>query len=405
MKLKLITTLLLLSAISLFSQTDYEAGYIIKTNGQKLDCLIKNEDWKGSPSTFNYKLEKNGAVKTGNVSTIKEFGSETYFKYIVETVAIEQSSDKVSNLTEDRNPDFKDETRFLKVLIEGDASLYFTTKNNENRFFYKINEGEIEPLVYKRFLTKNKRIAENNRYKQQLATDITCSEMANPSLKNLEYKRTKLINQFKKYNTCLKAETVVYKKKAIKYGFNLSLRPGITFGSASIQKSGETKLDFGNKSGFRVGLEAEYIFPFHNGKWSIFIEPTYQSYTADTEIAINTDFPTMQNSTVVTVDYSALEVPIGGRFYMFLNKDAAFFINGALLVDLSVFDSSIKSSNDSKYDLEFASDATTAVGAGFKYKNKYSIEARYHTSRNIINYTNVNATYSSFAIIAGYNFL
>ena len=405
MKLKLFLGILLLSASSAFSQTNYESGYIILSNGQKVDCLIKNEDWKGSPSTFNYKLSEDGEVKIGNVSNIKEFGSEENFKYRVETLPVEQSSDKVGDLNEERNPDFKQETLFLKVLVEGNASLYYTIKNGDNRFFYKMNDGDIEQLIYKRYLTSDRRIAENNRYKQQLATAFICPNPQNENFDNLEYKKASLINQFQKYNACLNSESVVFKKKDFKYGFNLSLRPGVSFGSATIKKSGEERINFDTNTGFRIGLELEYILRFNNGKWGIFLEPTYRNYKGEEEMIINKGFPTMEDTALITVDYNSIELPVGLRYYMFLNKNSAVFINGAVVVDVSILDSSITSTKTNGYNLDFATDANLAFGVGFKFKNTYSIEARYGFSKNIINYSNANATYKSFSLIAGYNFL
>lgn len=404
MKLKLLFTILLLSGISVFSQTNYESGYIIKTNGQRVDCLIKNEDWKGTPSTFEYKLEENGDIKTGNVSNIKEFASSENFKYIVATLPVEQSSDKVGNLTYDRNPTFKEETLFLKVLVEGNASLYYTIKDNDNRYFYKTNDGEIEQLIYKRYLTNNKRIAQNNRYKQQLATDLVCSTLQNEKFNKLEYNKTRLTNLFKNYNSYQNTESVVYEKIDYDHGFNLSIRPGLTSGSASLQKAGEAKINFDSNTGLRIGLEAEYIFPFNNGKWSIFIEPTYRTYKAEKEF-LYVDFITIKKTTLITTEYNSIELPIGARYYMFLNKESAFFLNAAVLIDATILDSKIDSSDEGGYDLDIKSDVAMAFGAGFKFKNRYSIEARFHTPRNLTNYQNISSSYQSFSLIAGYNFL
>lgn len=405
MNFKLLFAIFLFSATSIFSQTNYESGYIIKTNGQKVDCLIKNEDWKGSPTSFQYKMNENDEPKIGNISNISEFGSDNNFKYVVATLPVEQSSDKVANLTEERNPILKEETLFLKALVEGNASLYYTIKEGDNRFFYKIDDGKIEQLIYKRYLIHNRQIAENNRYKQQLATDFLCSESKKFNFEKLEYKKSSLIKIFENYNTCDSGHSIVYNRKDFKYGFNLSFRPGITFGSASIQKSGKEKLDFENKTGIRVGLEAEYVLPFNNGKWSLFIEPTYRNYKSENEISINDEFPTMKSSTLITINYNSIEIPVGARYYMFLNKDSAIFLNGAFIFDISVLDSSITSSNESSYNLDFESGTTTAFGAGFKFKNKYSIEGRYQTARNITHYVNVSSSYQSFSLIAGYNFL
>ncbi len=405
MRLRLLFTIILLSGISVFSQNNYEPGYIIKTNDQKVDCLIKNEDWKGAPRTFEYKLEENGEVKIGNVSNIKEFGSAENFKYITATLAVDQSSDKVGNLTDDRNPNFKEETIFLKVLIEGNASLYYTTKDGDNRFFYKMNDGAIEQLIYKRYVTVNKSIAINNRYKQQLATDFVCSNPKSLDFDKLEYKKSNLIDRFKNYNSCVNTESIIYERKDYEYGFNLSIRPGVTFGSASIQVLGDDKITFDNKAGFRIGLEAEYIFPFNNGKWSLFIEPTYRNYTAEKESELYKDFPTMRTTTLITVEYNSIELPMGARYYMFLNNNSAFFVNAAIIVDASALDSKINSSKEDGYDLDIKADAAMGFGAGFKFKNKYSIEGRFNTARNITNYANITSSYQSFSLIAGYNFL
>ena len=404
MKYKLLLITVLFSVFNAFSQTTFESGYIILNNGTKTNCLIKNEDWKGSPTTFEYKLGENGDVKLGNVSNIKEFGSAESFKYLTATLPVEQSSDKVGNLTDDRNPIFKEETIFLKVLVEGNASLYYTIKNGDNRFFYKMNDGEIEQLIYKRYTTFNQEIGKNNRYKQQLITDIKCSSIDAKSLENIDYKKTSLTNLFKKYNTCLNSENIVYAKKGINSKFNLSIRPGVTFGSLTAHKSGEENIDFDNKTGFRIGLEAEYVFPFNNGKWSIFIEPTYRNYESEKEY-VYVKALTFQKTTIITAKYNSIELPIGARHYMFLSQDAALFIDAAFIVDASILDSKIESSDENGYDLDVKTDIAVGLGFGFKYKNKYSLEARYHTPRKVTNYQNIYTTYNSFALIAGYNFL
>jgi hypothetical protein len=114
---------------------------------------------------------------------------------------------------------------------------------------------------------------------------------------------------------------------------------------------------------------------------------------------------TFQKYTTITVDYTSIELPLGGRHYMYLNKDAAFFIDGAVIMDLTMLGSEINSSNEDSYDLNVKADAALAFGLGFRYKNKYSLQARYHSARKILNYENIDSAYNSFAIIAGYNFL
>lgn len=404
MKLRLLLATVLFSTITAFSQTNFEPGYIIQTNGTQVDCLIKNEDWKGSPTTFLYKLSENGETQIGTLDNIVEFGSDQSFKYIKTTVEIDQSTDVVNNLKYDRNPNLKMETLFLKILVEGKASLYFTLKDNTPRYFYSKDGGDIEQLIYKRYLVSRIKMGKNEHYKQQLATDLNCSTLSNSKFKDLQYKSNALINLITKYNSCENSESVVYNKNTNKAKFNLSLRPGVTFTSLSIQRRGDEQINFDSNTGIRIGVEAEYIFPFNNGKWSVFVEPTYRNYKAEKEY-LYVDMITFQKYTTITVDYTSIELPLGGRHYMYLNKDAAFFIDGAVIMDLTMLGSEINSSNEDSYDLNVKADAALAFGLGFRYKNKYSVQARYHSARKILNYENIDSAYNSFAIIAGYNFL
>ncbi len=404
MRLQLFFITVLFSVLNAFSQTNFEAGYLIKTNGTKVDCLIKNEDWKGSPSSFSYKLEENGEIKTGTISNVIEFGSAESFKYIRATVNIDQSTDNVNNLTDVRNPIMKEETIFLKTLIEGKASLYYTENENTPRYFYKVGDGKIEQLIYKKYLSTPTKLGKNERYKQQLATDLTCSKLNENNFEELDYKKNKLINLITKYNTCENSEAIVFSKNIQKSKFNLTIRPGVTFSSLSILKLGDERINFDKNTGIRIGLEAEYVLPFNNSKWSVFIEPTYRNYKAEKEY-LYVDFNTFQKTTLITAEYNSIELPIGGRHYMYLNKNAAVFIDAAIIMDVSFMDSKIDSSNEGGYDLDVSADAAIALGIGFRYKNKYSFQARYHTPRQLLNYDNINSDYKSFALIAGYNFL
>src|SRR5690554_6635788 len=140
MKLKLLLATILLSTISAFSQTNFQPGYIIRTNGTKVNCLIKNEDWKGSPTSFIYKLEENGDTKIGNLNNVAAFGAAESYKYVNATVQIDQSTDAVDKLSYSRNPEMKEEKLFLKVLVEGKVSLFYTQINNNPRYFYNMDQ-------------------------------------------------------------------------------------------------------------------------------------------------------------------------------------------------------------------------------------------------------------------------
>ncbi|MDN3723753.1 outer membrane beta-barrel protein [Aequorivita sp. SDUM287046] len=403
MKIKLLLATLLLS-LPIFSQTNFEPGYIISDNGTKTQCLIKNEDWRANPTTFEYKLEENSEVKMGSIQNVTEFGSSNSFKFIKATVDIDQSTDVTNNLTDVRNPIMTNETLFLRVLAEGKASLYASERENIKRYFLKLENADIAQLVYKRYLISPSSIGTNEYYKQQLATALPCNDLNENSFENLQYKKGKLIRIITDYNRCKGSETIVYGNKEQSGLFNLTLRPGITFSSFSIKRQGEDGLDFEDKTGFRIGLEAEFVLPFNNGKWALFVEPTYRSYSSEATIVDNS-LPTITKINVITIDYNSIELPLGGRYYMFLDSDSVFFLDAAVLFDVSNLNSKMESDLGGKYDLDVNADIAVALGVGYKFKNKYSVSARYHTPRQVLEYNNLSSAYNSFMLIAGYNFL
>lgn len=107
-----------------YSQVYYEKGYYIDDNNQKVDCLIKNVDWKNSPTEFDYKLSDADNPQRLTIQSVKEFCIYNSVKYIKSTVNIDKSSDQTSSLSLEKNPIFQVEVLFLKVLIEGKANLY-----------------------------------------------------------------------------------------------------------------------------------------------------------------------------------------------------------------------------------------------------------------------------------------
>jgi hypothetical protein len=93
---------------------------------------------------------------------------------------------------------YKEEEVFLKVLIEGKATLY----SFDDKYFYSKDGSKIEQLIFKEYLNDYSQILKNNRYKQQLWSDLKCSTINMSKVENLEYKKNELISFFIMYNEC-----------------------------------------------------------------------------------------------------------------------------------------------------------------------------------------------------------
>ncbi|MDH7912651.1 tRNA modification GTPase [Winogradskyella sp. SYSU M77433] len=379
-----------------FSQIKFEKGYFITNSDEKVECLIRNVDLKFNPDGFTYKLTETSENKKETINSVKEFGVYDRFKYSRHTVDIDYSSSRNEDLNRNYLPDFKEETLFLQVLIEGKANLYSYINAEVSRYFFSTEDKNVEQLVYKEFLNESDKITKNNQYKQQLINNLQCSSIGMGTIKNLHYRKSDLVKFFEKYNKCNNETFTNFENKEKKDLFNLNARLGVNQTSLSINGYSITSyIDFGEQTTFRLGVEAEMIMPFHKNKWAIIIEPTYHYFKTDTDVTAY--FVTQK----VEVDYTSIELPIGIRHYFFLNKNSKIFINASLVVDLFSDGSVIEYENRSNLDIK--SSSNLGFGIGYKLLDKFSIECRLHTRRNVLTYYNDwTSDYNSMSLILGY---
>ena len=328
-----LSILLFFSILFTQAQIRFEKGYFLDNSNNRVDCLIRNLDWKNNPTSFDYKLSEEGEILTADLNSANEFGFGEEFKFQKVTVDIDRSSDLVRLLKENSEPVFKTETFFIKVLVEGKASLYQYTEDNLIRYFYRLDEGEIQQLVYKRYLVDRNNIAKNEQYKRQIWKDLNCASISKEEVEKLEYLQRPLVRVFKQYNECQNANNQVFEKKN-KGNINITIRPRINSSSATLNSPPNLgdEIDFGNKMIFGVGLEFEYVFPFNKNKWAVFAEGTYSVFKESVVSNVN---DIMGRKLVVDLEYKTIDIPVGIRHYFFLNENSKLFIDLAYVVNVS----------------------------------------------------------------------
>lgn len=394
MKKQIILFILIVIAVNCFSQIVFEKGYFIKENDERVECLIKNVDWKNNPSDFKYTFSENSEVQTADIHSVKEFGIDGSAMFLRASVEIDRSSEELNKLSSNRDPDFRKEELFLKVLVKGEASLFQFEEVNFKRFFYKTGDSVIKQLVYKSYLFNGYQIGQNNYYRQQLFQNFKCQEISENNYKTIRYDKKDLVRFFVKYNECKNSTYINFEEKQNKDLFNLTLRPGLDLNSLLIQNSYPNKIaiaaEFENKINFRLGLEAEIIMPFNNNKWGFIIEPTFQYFNSIQEF----------EGVGVEVNYKSVELPFGIRYYLFLNESSKVFMNASFVLDISS-NSAVKFDSDSEFEIH--SRNNYALGLGYKYNDRFCTEFRYQSSRDILsNYVYWDSDYKTLSLIIGY---
>lgn len=404
MKNNLLYVFIYLVTSQIYAQIDFEKGYFIDNSGKKTECFIKNVDWKNNPTEFNYKLSVNDdEVKSNSIKSVQEFSIINTSKYVREKVEIDKSLNSIHFLSSTKHPDFTIEELFLKVLIEGEeANLYYYGNKNLKRYFFNLKNGKIKQLVYKKYRKTESIIAENNQYRQQLLTELKCESTIDINdIKNLDYNKSDLTNFFIKYNTCKQSNFTNFNPKK-QSAFNLNLRPRLTNSSLEFQNSISNTRDanFENMLGFGFGVELEYIFPFNKNKWGLVLEPTYREFKNET--IINQD---ETNEYLVDVNYSSIELSLGVRHYFFIGNHSKIFINANSIFDIGVGESSIDFFRNGSVtsSLDLSALLNFGFGIGYKLNDKYSIELRHQTPREVLeDYISWGSEYKQTSVILGY---
>ncbi len=408
MKKILLFFVIILFTTAVYSQNNFKKGYFINEKGDKIECLIYDKDWKYNPTSIEYKLSENSKIQEASIDRIQEFGIYSGETFVRSTVKMDRSSTKIINLSDNRNPEFKENTLFLKILVNGKASLYSYQEEGLFRYFYDTDTIDITQLIYKKYLysaidgiyRKDNQIGENNQFRQQLYTTLKCEEMSRRDYENLNYTRKDLVDFFVKYNQCINADYTKIKRK--KVDFNLNIRPGIVFVKPfeiinTISNARNVKINDGSQI-FRIGLEAEVILPFNNNKWSIIVEPTYRTFSGakdyDSQLTVTSDR--------VEVDYTSLELPVGVRHSFFLGKNTQLFLNASAFFEIQL-DSKITYISSNPIQFPISNFISYTIGGGVKYSD-FSLELRYLPPRNLLFSSTIyyQADYSNFSLIVGY---
>ena len=392
-ELKLILVFLL--SITIQAQIRFEQGYLIDNNNQKQVVLIKNVDWLNNPKSIEYKNNETSKVEIATINQVKEFGIDNQSKYVRADVKIDRSSEDLDKIKSNEEPDFKEEKLFLKVLIEGDASLYGYNDYNLKRFFYKNNTGDIEQLVYKKYEVSTNQFAYNRTFRGQIAQNFKCESISNDRIKKVNYRESELIKLFTEINIC-KGSDLTFTKESKRVDFNLWVRPRLNNSKLNINSNNEA-INFGNKTSFGIGIESEFILPFNKKKWSVILEPTFQSYDKKKDKINNLD-------DVASVNYKNIEFPIGFRHYFFIDNKSKIFANAQYMFNLDLNSSIDFSRGGQTYkEMDIKSRRNFAFGIGYNYNNKFNVELRYLTDRNLFDYVYWNSKYSTISFVLGYN--
>lgn len=389
------TFLLLLAGFASIAQINYEPGSFTLNNGTVTNCLIKNIAWKNNPVTFNYKLNESDTEKQGTIQEISSFEVSGY-EFERYTVQLERSQTTVAYLENSAKPNFKTETLFLKKLVAGAINLYVYEESNIRKYFYSTTENTLpQQLLYKKY-EEDLKVKKYKQYQYQLRTAMADANFDENTFNRLDYNLGALTKLVVKYNK-QKGAVVDNTQKHNKTKFALKVTAGAYIASL------ETKLEikqnfnddhtFSNKTIFAGGLEAEYTLPFNNNKWTVFVNPEYSVYENNELKPVSPDDNKLNGW---NAKFGFVTVPVGLRYYMFLNQKSRIFVNAAYVMAFKAGNATLRN-RFTEFDVTGA--ANFLFGAGYSYDGKYGIEFRCNTSRDLTDVLYRSVKYNNVGVV------
>lgn len=392
MKKQLLLTFIFFLSLNAFAQVKFEKGYFIDEFNNKVDCLIKNHDWISAPNEIEYQLSNDNKIEVMSFEKMSSFQIyNTSHYYIKSLVAIDKNS-----TSEGFNP--KIQNIILKVLIDGEASLY----SYSDFYFYKSNGGNIKQLLYKKFVTADYKLQEDNAYQRELYTYLNCGQNIT-EIRKLKYKKKNFIGFFKNYNECKSLPYSVFSDKETKFAYNFNAIGGITFSKGTFEVTRRISIpstvdllkivqdaESDNIStSFMIGMEAEILLPYKKNKLALFMAPNFQKQKFEMSSVYKNGFIKLYAET----NYFYFSLPVGLRYYFDLKNSSKIFIdasaNAMFMIDVEEITSSTGNSQPtviSQGDLVYDKISTgICLGLGYKFNDKYSISGIFYPYKSLSN--------------------
>ena len=388
--------LCVLCALQLGAQSSYRSGYLIDNAGNRRAVEILDRDWTHSPTAVRYRVP--GQIEERQtIHDIREFGyTDGSLRYLRAPVALEASSWQLNSLSDDPAPTFREAEVFLEVLLDGEADLFRHKTGKREYFFYRMGEGDILPLVRRRYL-HGERVIDQNLYRPALRNGLSCGA-DDDRLRDLGYTRRELLDYFAAYHACRGLDYTTYRAAQRRYvRLSLDIGQDIHRSSVAYSDAQAPPTDFPVQSNTRFGFELESAIPYLHQRYALFAGLYYQRY--------RTPVPDADKLPAFQLDMRLLHVPVGFRRYFALGDRSVAY--ASVLGQFQVPPDSHVILYTSQRDIKVQAFNTFAlgVGAGVRLAGHIRVEARYLLPQDALRRVEpLKHRQQSLSLLAGYQF-
>jgi hypothetical protein len=337
---------------SINAQNNFIPGEIASVYGDTLQGRIDFRDWNRTPSEIRFTQSTPEDARTYSADDIQYFKVADQ-KYVSRKVTIDETPIKVSQVREIL-PSTREERVFLKVLVQGELSLYQYRQHRVN--FYIEEEQEVIELISREYVVNVGGAfvlvdRDEEKYIQQLDELKTdCSQI---SKRRIDYNENKLSRFVVSCNVYNETGELVYlpDTETIK----VSVIPYIGFGTNNVEYTaregaGQDEFESMKASSTMIGLKLLFTLPGELDKRAVTVALDYINFKVKDEMVFD--------------DFNSVNFRLGYRAFLEEHANSAYVEGGIFL-----------GGRDSRYYKDF-DDESFLVGInlelGYRYKSGYA---------------------------------
>ncbi|WP_047446057.1 hypothetical protein [Alistipes sp. ZOR0009] len=398
-----------LISTAVFSQKNDVPGYILDVKGDTVKGYIDYRNWLCNPKEIKFKLSLDGVYHTHTPLTIKGFGTDDD-RYESAIVEVETSTNNNYFIDYDSSIKLQQDTVFLQVIVDGRQKLYLNNTAIKPNFYISI-DSTINLLVYKKYIDENKTgtvrgIAENNKYKGQLAYYFRDCPKIRSKINNLKYETSDLKAIFKFYQQCTNSQ-IAFEKKEIKIKPEFGIIGGLTVTNFNVKNS---SVKFSNSNNLSGGVFLNIILPRNLSKFSIYNDLRMTSYNAKGTSHTITSSEKEEKFIQLSLTYIKLQNLVRAKFPL---KHYSIFFNIGVSNGLVIKENKNKQIVKTEYSstITHTRESTAfairkheqglVVGSGINYNN-YSVEFRYEIGNGMSDAVFVKTFTKNFNFLLSY---
>ncbi len=392
----------LFSILCLKAQVNFQRGFYINNQNDTIHCDIKNKGWSFIPESFTVRnIDSNETynISTAEIKLLKISNKVKFERILVQEDISDNNPEKIAL---DKNIEFTETERFLKVLLESKYSLYVAEEGSFKKFFYTDQNGIVRQLVNKRYYTEGRIVTNSQEHIKQL---LRINECQNPELNNfvfnIKLSESNLIYYFEQINSCADNEIINFEEKIpeSKSKINYSLKFGYSNTKSKYSRTSQNSsesISFPSSSTFIYGVEVEIPIKVNKNKWSLIFEPTFKKLQSSKTVIDQRIERTYE------FQVNTLDIPVGIRYKFYLSDDFNLFLTLKPQYTVILGNSYIDFDFGQSFDPE--TKFNTSIGAGLNWK-RFIFEYR-RDPQNLMNQDVYNELINYHnAFIIGFTFL